>query len=146
LALISVAMISRNEELAISSVLRDIGRAVAGRDAEIVLVDSSSDATPEIAAAFGARVVRQFPPQGYGPAMARALAESRGDVVVTLDCDGSYSAELIPRLADLVLSGSYDVNAEHVTPHTEAFQAVVCHLLVSHPRLKRAEARWESLR
>ena len=37
------------------------------------------------------------------------------------------------------------VNPAHVTPHAEAFQAVVWHLLVSHPALKAAETRWESL-
>ena len=38
------------------------------------------------------------------------------------------------------------VNAAHVTPHTEAFQAVIWHLLVSHPDLKRADTKWESVR
>jgi len=38
------------------------------------------------------------------------------------------------------------VNAAHVTPHTEAFQAVVWHLLVSHPKLKAASTKWEGLR
>jgi D-sedoheptulose 7-phosphate isomerase len=38
------------------------------------------------------------------------------------------------------------VNARHVTPHTEAFQAVIWHLLVSHPALKMAETKWESVR
>ena len=37
------------------------------------------------------------------------------------------------------------VNPETVTAHTEAFQAVIWHLLVSHPRLQRAPMRWESL-
>jgi D-sedoheptulose 7-phosphate isomerase len=37
------------------------------------------------------------------------------------------------------------VNAATVTPHTEAFQAVIWHLLVSHPRLQATAARWESL-
>jgi len=36
------------------------------------------------------------------------------------------------------------VNDATITPHAEAFQAVVWHLLVSHPRLKRAETKWES--
>ena len=36
------------------------------------------------------------------------------------------------------------VNPEAVTPHTEAFQAVVWHLLVSHPVLKSAPTKWES--
>ncbi|HEX6513891.1 MAG TPA: SIS domain-containing protein [Chloroflexota bacterium] len=37
------------------------------------------------------------------------------------------------------------VNPDHVTPHTEAFQAVLCHLLITHPALKAAPTRWESL-
>lgn len=121
MALISVAMISMNEEKAISRVLGDIKEAVGSRDAEIVLVDSSKDATPEIAAAFGARVIRQFPPKGYGPAMERALQESRGDVVITLDCDGSYPAGWIPKLADMVLGGGSDlVNASRLPRKPES--------------------------
>ena len=38
------------------------------------------------------------------------------------------------------------VNPIHVTPHSEAFQAVIWHLLVSHPDLKQVETKWESLR
>ena len=38
------------------------------------------------------------------------------------------------------------VNPETVTPHSEAFQAVVWHLLVSHPALKAAPTKWESMR
>ena len=38
-----------------------------------------------------------------------------------------------------------EVNAARVTPHTEAFQAVVWHCLVSHPALQRQEMKWESL-
>lgn len=37
------------------------------------------------------------------------------------------------------------VNAAHVTPHSESFQAVVWHLLVSHPLLKVEQTRWESI-
>jgi D-sedoheptulose 7-phosphate isomerase len=38
------------------------------------------------------------------------------------------------------------VNAQNVTPHTEAFQSVISHLLVSHPKLKAAQTKWESVR
>jgi D-sedoheptulose 7-phosphate isomerase len=38
------------------------------------------------------------------------------------------------------------VNPEHITPHSEAFQAVVWHLLVSHPKLKQSATKWESVR
>jgi D-sedoheptulose 7-phosphate isomerase len=38
------------------------------------------------------------------------------------------------------------VSQAHVTPHTESFQAIIWHLLVSHPSLKVAETKWEGLR
>jgi D-sedoheptulose 7-phosphate isomerase len=37
------------------------------------------------------------------------------------------------------------VNAENITPHSEAFQAVIWHLLVSHPKLKAYQTKWESV-
>ena len=113
--MISVAMITMNEEKAVGSVIADIRAALHDREHEIVIVDSSRDATAEIAEQLGARVIRQFPPQGYGNAMARVLRECRGDVAVTLDCDGTYPAGEIPRMADMVLSGDCDlVNASRL--------------------------------
>ena len=38
------------------------------------------------------------------------------------------------------------VNPQNVTPHTEAFQAVVWHLMVSHPKLKVSQTKWEATR
>lgn len=114
-AMISVAMITMNEEKAVAAVIADIRAALHDREHEIVIVDSSRDATPEIAERLGARVIRQFPPRGYGNAMARVLQECYGDVTVTLDCDGTYPAVEIPRLADMVLSGDCDlVNASRL--------------------------------
>lgn len=37
------------------------------------------------------------------------------------------------------------ISAAHTTPHTEAFQAVIWHLLVSHPSLKTSQTKWESV-
>jgi glycosyltransferase involved in cell wall biosynthesis len=104
---LTVAMITRNEEKAIAKVIGDIRQAVPA--AEVLVVDSSSDRTAEIATELGARVIRQFPPQGYGPAMDLALRSGTGQVVVTLDCDDTYPTEDIPRLARLVLEEGYDV-------------------------------------
>ena len=104
---LTVAMITMNEEGAIGKVIADIRRFVP--DAEILVVDSSKDRTAEIAAEMGARVIKQFPPIGYGPAMDLALRSGKGKVVVTLDCDDTYPAEDIPRLAGLVLDEGYDV-------------------------------------
>ena len=38
-----------------------------------------------------------------------------------------------------------EVNKKHVTPHTEELQAIIWHLIVSHPSLKEKETKWESL-
>jgi D-sedoheptulose 7-phosphate isomerase len=54
--------------------------------------------------------------------------------------DGGYTAKLAD--ACVVIP---TVNGENVTPHTEAFQAVVWHLLVSHPKLKANQTKWESV-
>ena len=119
--LISVAMITMNEEQAVARVIEDVCDALRDRDYEIVIVDSSRDATPNIAAGQGARVIRQFPPKGYGRAMGRVLQECRGDVVVTLDCDGTYPASEILCLADMVLSGQCDlVNASRLKRRPDA--------------------------
>jgi glycosyltransferase involved in cell wall biosynthesis len=104
---LTVAMITRNEEKAIAKVLADVRRAVP--DAEVLVVDSSTDRTAEIARDMGARVIQQFPPRGYGPAMDTALRSASGRVVVTLDCDDTYPAEEIPTLARMVLEDGYDI-------------------------------------
>lgn len=104
---VTVALISRNEEKAVGAVLTDIRRYCP--EAEILLVDSSTDRTAAIAESFGARVIRQLPPKGYGPAMEMVLRNAQGDVVVTLDCDNTYPAEKIQEFADLVLAQGYDL-------------------------------------
>jgi D-sedoheptulose 7-phosphate isomerase len=55
--------------------------------------------------------------------------------------DGGYTA----RVADACLVIP-TVNPDTVTPHTESFQAVVWHLLVSHPDMKVSEMKWESVK
>ncbi|HTU46579.1 MAG TPA: glycosyltransferase family 2 protein [Bryobacteraceae bacterium] len=118
---ITVAMITLNEEAAVAKVIGDIQRAVSGLDTEILVVDSSRDRTPEIAAAMGARVIRQFPPQGYGRAMMRALTDARGKVVITLDCDDTYPPDRISQFATAVLSGQADlVNASRLGTRPES--------------------------
>ena len=55
--------------------------------------------------------------------------------------DGGYTAKVAD--ACIIIP---TINPQNITPHTEAFQAVVWHLLVSHPKLKAAETKWESTR
>jgi D-sedoheptulose 7-phosphate isomerase len=61
-------------------------------------------------------------------------------VVAILGRDGGFTA----RAADASVIVP-TVNPDSVTPHSEAFQAVIWHLLVSHPLLKANEAKWESV-
>ena len=55
--------------------------------------------------------------------------------------DGGYTAQVAD--ACVVIP---TVNPAHITPHSEAFQSVVLHLLVSHPSLQPATPKWESLK
>ncbi len=120
---LTVAMITLNEEQAVEKVIRSVQAVVP--DAEVLVVDSSTDSTAEIAESLGARVIKQFPPIGYGPAMDLALRSGSGDVVVTLDCDDTYPAEKIPELRDLVLHHGWDlVDGDRLNRKPEAMPLV----------------------
>jgi D-sedoheptulose 7-phosphate isomerase len=67
------------------------------------------------------------------------LAKQRGAAVLgVVGRDGGYVGR--EATARVIIP---TVNAEHVTPHSEAFQAVIWHLLVSHPTLKANRTKWE---
>jgi D-sedoheptulose 7-phosphate isomerase len=77
------------------------------------------------------------------PNLVTALqyAKSTGAAVLGIvGRDGGYTAKVADAYVMIPT-----VNATHVTPHSEAFQAVIWHLLVSHPLLKAAQTRWESI-
>ncbi len=70
------------------------------------------------------------------------LAKQAGATVLGIvGRDGGYTAK--EATACVIVP---TVNADHVTPHSEAFQAVVWHLFVSHPKLKVNKTKWESAR
>jgi D-sedoheptulose 7-phosphate isomerase len=82
--------------------------------------------------------------RNVSPNIVRALqfAQSVGAKICgVVGRDGGYTAEV----ADAVVIVP-TVNPRTVTPHAEAFQAVIWHLLVSDPRLQAAETKWESTR
>lgn len=82
--------------------------------------------------------------QNVSPNLVAALEYARSAgarIAGIVGRDGGYTA----RVADACVIVPV-VNAAHTTPHTEAFQAVIWHLLVTHPLLKQAETKWESLR
>ena len=68
------------------------------------------------------------------------VAKSVGaSVVGIVGRDGGYTAQ--QATACVIVP---TVNPTHVTPHSEAFQGVIWHLFVSHPKLKVAQTKWES--
>jgi D-sedoheptulose 7-phosphate isomerase len=76
--------------------------------------------------------------------LVRALEEAKAvgaAVCGIVGRDGGYTA----RIADACVLIPV-VNSGTVTPHTEGFQSVVWHLIVSHPKLKSSEMKWESVR
>ncbi|MCJ7435788.1 MAG: SIS domain-containing protein [Anaerolineales bacterium] len=74
--------------------------------------------------------------------LALQLAKEVGAKIVgVVGRDGGYTAQV----ADVCVVIP-TVNPEHVTPHTEAFHSVVHHLLVTHPRLKAMQTKWESVK
>ncbi len=68
---------------------------------------------------------------------ARSVGTKIGGIVGR---DGGYTAQVADACVLIPV-----VNAAHITPHSEAFQAVVWHLLVSHPDLKQEQTKWESV-
>lgn len=82
--------------------------------------------------------------KNISPNLVEALKYTRevgARVIGVVGRDGGYTAQAADACVIVPT-----VNAETVTPHTESFQAVVWHLLVSHPRLKIAPTKWESTR
>jgi D-sedoheptulose 7-phosphate isomerase len=81
--------------------------------------------------------------KNVSPNLVAALryAKSVGARVVGIvGRDGGYTAQVADACVIIPT-----VNPGHTTPHSEAFQAVIWHLLVSHPELKRAQTKWEAV-
>ena len=71
---------------------------------------------------------------------ALQLAKDVGAAVIgVVGRDGGYTA----KVADACVIVP-TVNPTNITPHSEAFQAIVWHLFVSHPQLKIQQTKWES--
>lgn len=82
--------------------------------------------------------------KNISPNLVSALKHAKSvgaSVLGVVGRDGGYTATVAD--ACVVVP---TVNPDNVTPHTEAFQAVVWHLLVSHPALKIQATKWESTR
>lgn len=81
--------------------------------------------------------------QNVSPNLVAALkyAKSVGAKIIgVVGRDGGYTATVADACVLIPV-----VNPAHLTPHTEAFQAIVWHLLVSHPAVKTQSTKWESM-
>jgi D-sedoheptulose 7-phosphate isomerase len=80
--------------------------------------------------------------KNISPNLVKALLlakERNAKIIGIVGRDGGYTAKVADAAVVVPI-----VNNDNITPHSEAFQAVVWHLLVSHPRLKMHETKWES--
>lgn len=80
--------------------------------------------------------------KNISPNLVRALkfAKTVGSKVIgVVGRDGGYTAQVADACVIVPT-----VNSDNITPHSEAFQGVVWHLLVSHPKLKANQTKWES--
>ncbi|MGA9768315.1 MAG: SIS domain-containing protein [Blastocatellia bacterium] len=76
--------------------------------------------------------------------LVRALEEAKrvkATICGIVGRNGGYTAQVADECVLIPV-----VNPSAITPHTEAFQAVVWHLMVSHPKLRFSEMKWESSR
>ena len=80
--------------------------------------------------------------QNISPNLVEALKYAKtvgAKVAGVVGRDGGYTAQVADACVIVPT-----VNPDNITPHSEAFQAVIWHLLVSHPKLKANETKWES--
>jgi D-sedoheptulose 7-phosphate isomerase len=82
--------------------------------------------------------------RNISPNLVRALQYARevgASICGVVGRDGGYTAQVAD--AGVVIP---TVNSETITPHTESFQALIWHLLISHPALQMSPMKWESVR
>ena len=100
---ISVVIPAYNEEEGIRVVIERMPDFV---DEIVVSNNNSTDRTAEVAESLGAKVVLEKR-KGYGRAYKTGIPAASSEIVVTLDGDGSYPPEEIPRVLDFLLDGEH---------------------------------------
>ena len=105
---ISIVFPCKNEEPTIGEAIRNAEKAFGNMRIQIVVSDSSTDRTPEIASELGALVVT--PPElGYGAAYIHAFQHCRGRIVAMADPDGTYDILELPGMVKTLEEGGFDL-------------------------------------
>lgn len=125
---IAVVIPTRNEADSIGRVLDDIPRPLV---TDVIVVDgASSDGTPAIAEAHGARVIHE-PRRGYGRACLTGIEHALpAEVIVFLDGDYSDRPSELPHLVEPILSGRADITLGSRLAGTRAPGALPWHSVV----------------
>jgi len=107
---VSIVLPTMNEQAGIGECIEAIrkGLRTAGLRGEVIVSDSSSDRTPELARELGAIVVEPDE-KGYGYAYQYAFKFARGPYVVIGDADTTYDFTELPKLLDPVVEGRADM-------------------------------------
>lgn len=110
---LSIVIPAFNEAATLHPLVRTLQQAVAGREAEILIVDDgSTDGTTEVATALqsdGIRIFFHAKNQGKGAALRTAFQHATGEIVVIQDADREYDPNDIPKLIQPILDGHADV-------------------------------------
>jgi len=100
----------------------------------IVVDNGSADGSGELAEQLGARVLREHR-RGFGAACWAGLSAATADVVCFMDCDGSFDPRELPRVAEPVSAGRYDLVLGARAPEAGAWPV--------HARAANSVLAWE---
>jgi len=113
---ISVVIPCHNEEDGVRVVLSDMPAMVD----EVVIVDNNcTDKTAEVARSLGAVVVSEQR-KGYGAAYKAGMRRASGDIIITMDGDGTYPRSFIPVILEIMLEENWDFITCDRTGHKSA--------------------------
>ncbi len=133
---ISIILPCRNEESALSNLLKNIQEVIKKNNlnAEIILSDSSQDNSPKIARSLGAKVIKHDK-EGYGNAYLEAFPHAKGKYIIMLDADGTYPPEKIPEFLSELKRGNDLILGNRFAGKMESGAMPISHRLIGNPVL-----------
>jgi glycosyltransferase involved in cell wall biosynthesis len=139
--LVSIIIPVYNEELTVGNVIERVKTIMqqTGLKYEVIVVDDySADKSVMVAKKYGVRVYRLKTHLGKGYGLRAGFAKAEGDVIVTIDSDGSHRPEELPRLltpilqnqADLVIGSRYLNQKDVAARKLNAFGVQIFNFLI----------------